>query len=69
MDFLQLEAEAASSPRAKAYRTGKKLIGHKENLRLARLAVSIRDSNDSRSGLASLIFFCQNSFFPFFSFL
>jgi len=42
VDFLQLEAEAASSPRAKAYRTVKKLIGHKENLRLARLAVAIR---------------------------
>jgi hypothetical protein len=42
VDFLQLE-ESASSPRAKAYRTVKKLIGgHKENLRLARLAVSIR---------------------------
>jgi hypothetical protein len=42
VDFVQLEQESAS-PRAKAYRTVKKLIGgHKENLRLARLAVSIR---------------------------
>jgi hypothetical protein len=40
VDFVQLEE--GSSPRVKAYRTVKKLIGHKENLRLARLAVSIR---------------------------
>jgi hypothetical protein len=41
VDFVQLEE--STSPRAKAYRTVKKLIGHKkENLRLARLAVSIR---------------------------
>jgi hypothetical protein len=41
VDFVQLEE--SSSPRAKAYRTVKKLIrGRKENLRLARLAVSIR---------------------------
>merc|ERR1719375_654265 len=41
VDFVQLEE--SSSPRVKAYRTVKKLIGHNgENLRLARLAVSIR---------------------------
>jgi len=40
VDFVQLEE--SSSPRGKAYRTVKKLIGHKKNLRLARLAVAIR---------------------------
>jgi len=41
VDFMQLEE--SSSPRGRAYRTVKKLIGgKKENLRLARLAVAIR---------------------------
>merc|ERR1719375_1685887 len=41
VDFVQLEE--STSPRAKAYRTVKKLVGgRKENLRLARLAVAIR---------------------------